>query len=68
MELETSQFVHALREKVRVLMNDYSDSMISGQCNDFPEYRRVCGVVHGLALAERELLDLAKQLEDAQNA
>ena len=63
MELETAQFARVLRERVRKQMNDYSDDMISGQCTDFAEYRRLTGVIQGLALAERNLLDLVADAE-----
>ncbi len=67
MELETSQFAQELRKKIRKIMNDRADDMIGGQCGDYAEYKRLCGVVEGLALAERELLDLAKLAEEATN-
>lgn len=45
-------------------MNEYADNVATGSCNDFPEYKRLCGVIEGLALAERELLDLKEKLEN----
>jgi hypothetical protein len=45
-------------------MNDLADHIAGGGCADFPEYKRCCGVIEGLARAERELLDLTKQIDD----
>jgi hypothetical protein len=52
-----------LRDKLRGQMNDMSDHISGGACNDYGEYAKCCGVIEGLALAERELLDLKSKLE-----
>tara|TARA_R110001583_G_scaffold7590_1_gene37530 strand:+ start:735 stop:932 length:198 start_codon:yes stop_codon:yes gene_type:complete len=52
-----------LRDKIRDQMNDISDHVSGGGCKDFSEYAKSCGVIEGLALAERELLDLKSKLE-----
>ena len=54
-----------LRVQIRRMMNETSDHLSAGACKDFAEYARCCGVVEGLALAERELLDLEERLERA---
>ena len=41
-------------------MNDYTDDMANGVCVDFAGYQKLCGVIQGLALAERHLLDLVE--------
>ena len=51
-------FVSVLRDKIRKDMNDYTDDMANGVCTDFSSYQKLCGVIQGLALAERHLLDL----------
>jgi hypothetical protein len=48
-------------------MNDLADTLASGQCASFEEYRKLCGVIEGLAYAERDLIDLAETMEKAQN-
>ena len=45
-------------------MNERADHISTGGCNNFDEYSRCCGVIEGLAIAERELLDLNKQIEE----
>jgi len=52
-----------LRDKLRSQMNDISDHMTGGACKDYSEYAKCCGVIEGLALAERELLDLKSKIE-----
>lgn len=56
-----------LRKKFRERMNDLADTLASGQCASFEEYRKLCGVIEGLAYAERDLIDLAETMEKAQN-
>jgi hypothetical protein len=53
-----------LKKSLRDQMNEMADHIAGGGCTDFADYKRCCGVIHGLALAERELLDLTKQIED----
>ena len=52
-----------LRDQFRKQMNDISDHVSGGACKDYNEYAKCCGVIEGLALAERELLDLKSKLE-----
>jgi hypothetical protein len=61
------QFVHVLKDKIREDMNNFTDDMANGQCTDFASYKELCGVVRGLAFAERHLLDLAKKIEESND-
>ena len=58
-------FARVLREKLRNDMNNYTDDLAGGACRSFDEYQKLCGVIHGLAIAEGYLLDLAKKVEEA---
>ena len=58
-------FARVLREKLRTDMNNYCDDLASGQCRTFDEYQKLCGVIQGLATAERHLLDLAEKVEQS---
>jgi hypothetical protein len=58
-------FARVLRDKLRTDMNNYADDMAGGSCRSFEEYQKLCGVIQGLASAERHLLDLLKNVEDA---
>lgn len=55
-----------LRGKLREMMNERADILASGSCPDWSEYKRLTGVIEGLALAEREILDLADRLKRAE--
>jgi|TARA_A100000172_G_scaffold15555_3_gene8150 hypothetical protein len=52
--LSLSEF---MKKRLRLIMNEYSDHMSTGACKSFEDYKQMAGVVEGLALAERELLD-----------
>ena len=58
-----NDFASVLREKIRIEMNNYADDVATGACQDFAAYQKLCGVIQGLALAERYLLDLAEKVE-----
>jgi hypothetical protein len=57
------EFARVLREKLRTDMNNYADDCAGGACRNFEEYQKLCGIIQGLALAERYLLDLAQKVE-----
>lgn len=52
-----------LKKKLRELMNDITDQVATGGCKDIEDYRYLTGKIYGIALAERELLDLKQKLE-----
>lgn len=64
MQTASNNLAEVLRKVLRNHMNDMADHIAGGGCADFPEYKRCCGIVEGLARAERELLDLSKQIDD----
>lgn len=47
-------------------MNELSDKISTGGCADWAEYNKMTGVILGLSLAERELLDLIERAEKAE--
>ena len=54
-------FARVLREQIRTDMNNYADDISSGVCKSFDEYQKLCGIIQGLALAERYVIDLAEK-------
>ena len=56
--------VKLFHEYLRKEMNNYADDVANGICADYAAYKELCGVIRGLALAERLLIDLAKEKED----
>jgi hypothetical protein len=67
MDLMTLGFVEALRDKLRADMNNFTDDLANGQCTSFEQYKELCGVIRGLAFAERHLIDLAEKMERSEN-
>jgi len=61
------QFAHVLRDKIRKDMNNYADDLAGGGCRSFDEYQKLCGVIQGLAIAERYLIDLADEVEKSDD-
>jgi hypothetical protein len=59
------EFASVLRDKIRTDMNNYADDLAGGACRTFDEYQKLCGIISGLALAERYLLDLLQKVEQA---
>ena len=64
MDLLVMDFIDAMRTKLRTDMNNFTDDLANGQCTSFEQYKELCGVIRGLAFAERHLLDLAEKLKD----
>jgi|TARA_R110002020_G_scaffold130698_2_gene292284 hypothetical protein len=62
-----SSFEELVLKKIREHMNTYADGLATGGAQNFPDYRFQVGVIQGLAMAEREVLDVietAKKSED----
>ncbi len=60
-----AEFARVLREKIRTDMNNYADDLAGGLCRSFDDYHKLCGVIQGLATAERHLLDLVEKVEQS---
>ena len=52
-----------LKKRLRDQMNELADHRAVGSAKDIEEYRKVCGIIEGLAWAEREIMDLEDRLE-----
>ena len=51
-----------LKQKLRVQMNELADHLALGSAKDMEEYRKVCGIIEGLAWAEREVINIEDKL------
>ena len=60
-----AEFARVLREQIRTDMNNYADDLAGGACRSFDDYQKLCGVIQGLATAERHLLDLVEKVEQS---
>jgi hypothetical protein len=57
-----AEFRDAVLEDVRKEMNDLADLLANGRAVDFADYKRLVGVIHGLALAEELINARAKKV------
>ena len=64
-EAFSNNALKVLRENIRTMMNDVSDHISTGSCKTFDEYSKCCGIIEGLAMAEREILDINQRIENA---
>jgi|TARA_R110002020_G_scaffold332599_2_gene547986 hypothetical protein len=53
-----------LRKKLRQQMNEIADLLSIGSAKNMEEYRKMCGIIEGLAWAEREVIDLEDRLNE----
>jgi len=53
-----------LRKKLRKQMNEIADLLSLGSAKNMEEYRKMCGIIEGLAWAEREVIDLEDRLKE----
>lgn len=60
-------FARVLRTKLRADMTRISDDLSVGVCKSFDEYKHLCGQIHGLALAERHMMDLLDHLQQEED-
>ena len=51
-----------LKKKLRGQMNELADHLAVGSAKDMEEYRKICGIIEGLAWAEREVIDIEAKL------
>ena len=56
----------AYKETLRSVMNDKADDIATGSAQDFADYKYRVGVIEGLALAEREFLDIIERIERSE--
>jgi hypothetical protein len=63
MSSDIESFARVLQQKIREDMNNYADDVATGACQDFSAYKQLCGLIQGLAIAERHILDLVRKAE-----
>jgi hypothetical protein len=59
--------LEVLLKQYRDKRNQIAEAVSSGAAKDYAEYRALCGEIRGLLTAESYLLDLAKNLENADD-
>jgi len=53
-----------LKKKLRGQMNEIADSVSLGSAKNMEDYRKMCGIIEGLAWAEREVIDIEDRLKE----
>jgi hypothetical protein len=61
------QFVAAVMRAIEEQRTVINMPLLDGSCTDFPDYKYSAGQLRGLALAEREIKDLAEKWKKAQD-
>lgn len=57
--------IEVIRKKIRAHLNEMADDLASGCASSYDQYRYLTGIIAGLALVERDILDLMEAQEDA---
>jgi|TARA_R100001086_G_scaffold141658_1_gene74398 hypothetical protein len=60
--MDGQHIVEVVRKNLRAMMDDGADNVALGGAKDWGEYQRLVGRLEGLAIAEREILDVAEKL------
>jgi hypothetical protein len=61
MEQKVLEVLIAETEKAK---QSYIESLVAGGAKDFAEYKHLCGVIRGLAIAQIEAQDLLRKLKE----
>jgi len=51
-----------LKKKLRGQMNEIADLISLGSAKNMEDYRKMCGIIEGLAWAEREVIEIEDRL------
>tara|TARA_R110000824_G_scaffold7001_1_gene32081 strand:- start:3300 stop:3488 length:189 start_codon:yes stop_codon:yes gene_type:complete len=51
-----------LKKKIRTQMNELADHLAVGSAKNMEEYRKITGIIEGLAWTEREVIDLEQKM------
>ena len=54
----------ALASRLDEMKSQHMEYIINGNANSYEDYRHSCGVIRGIAMAERELKEVQSQVED----
>ena len=53
-----------VKKKLREQMNEIADLVSLGSAKNMEDYRKMCGIIEGLAWAEREIIDIEEKLRE----
>jgi hypothetical protein len=55
-----------IRQKIRNKMNELADDIALGSAKDFADYKFLTGIISGLAMVERDIIDLQEIQRNAE--
>lgn len=55
--------LHLIRKKIRDRLNEIADELALGVAKDYSEYKYFTGVISGLAMVERDVIDQLEKQE-----
>jgi hypothetical protein len=55
---QQESFEYLIKKKLREHLNNLADDLALGGAQDYADYRHRVGVIEGIAVAEREVIDL----------
>tara|TARA_R100000149_G_scaffold61619_1_gene31073 strand:- start:634 stop:828 length:195 start_codon:yes stop_codon:yes gene_type:complete len=64
--MDAKDLAALLQKRLREYLNEGADHLATGGAKDYSEYQRMVGRIDGIALAERELLDLVKDKDEEE--
>jgi len=53
-----------VKQKIRKHLNEIADDLALGVAKDYAEYRFVTGMIAGLAMVERDILDMLENRDE----
>lgn len=53
-----------IKSKIRQKMNEIADDLALGGARDYPQYTHMTGIIAGLAMIERDIIDLQERTAD----
>ena len=64
---ETTQALAFVRKELEKLAQEHNEFLASGRADSFDEYKKICGVIRGLSLADQVVNDLVHKLEHSDD-
>lgn len=55
-----------LKNKIRQKMNEIADDLALGGARDYAQYTHMTGIIAGLAMVERDILDIESRYKEEE--
>ena len=64
---ETTQALAFVRKELEKRVQEQNEFLAAGRADSFDEYKKICGVIRGLSLADQVVTDLVHKLEHSDD-